>query len=44
MRTMLEQTDGANFYGINRNTQRKSFNLEIMFYGFLREKRHTWAN
>jgi hypothetical protein len=28
---MLEQTNGANFYGVNRNTQRRSFNLEIMF-------------
>jgi hypothetical protein len=41
---MLEQIDGANFCGVNINTLRKSSNLEIMFYGFPREKRHTWAN
>jgi hypothetical protein len=37
---MLEQTNGVDFYGVNKNTQRKSSNLEIMFCGFPREKRH----
>jgi hypothetical protein len=37
---MLEQTDGTNFYGVNKNTQRRSFNLEIMFCGFLKEEIH----
>jgi hypothetical protein len=36
---MLDQTNGANFYGANKNTQR-SFNLEIMFCGFPKEKIH----
>jgi hypothetical protein len=35
---------GANFCGINKRTLRRSFNLEIMFYGFPREKKHIWAN
>ncbi len=38
---MLEQINGANFYGINKNTPKKRFNLEIMFCGFPREKKHT---
>jgi hypothetical protein len=41
---MLEQTIGANFNGINKKTQRRNSNLEIMFYGFPREKKHTWAS
>jgi len=40
---MLEQTNGTNLCGVNKNTQRRSFNLEIMFCGFLREKIHIWA-
>jgi hypothetical protein len=35
-------TSAANFYGINKKIMRKSSNLEIMFYGFLREKKHIW--
>jgi hypothetical protein len=34
-------TSGANFYGVNKKILRKSSNLEIMFYGFLREKKHV---
>ncbi len=41
---MLEQTSGADFYGINMKTQRKSSNLKIMLCGFPREKNHIWAN
>jgi hypothetical protein len=44
LRTMWKQTCGAYLYGINKKTQRKNPNLEIMFYGFPKEKRHTWAN
>jgi hypothetical protein len=35
---MWEPTSGINFYGANRKTHRRSFNLEIMFHGFLKEK------
>jgi len=41
---MLEKTNGIDFCGVNRNTQRRSSNLEIMFCGFPREKKHIWAN
>jgi len=41
---MLEQTNGVDFCGINKNTQIKSSNLAIMFCGFLREKKHTRVN
>jgi hypothetical protein len=41
---MLEQTNAPNFCGVNRNTLRKSSNLEFMFRGFPRVKKHTWAN
>jgi hypothetical protein len=41
---MLEQTNGAYFCGINKNTLRKNSSLEIMFFDFPREKRHAWAN
>jgi hypothetical protein len=37
---MWEPTSGANFYGVNRKIMRKSSNLEIVFYGFPREKKH----
>jgi hypothetical protein len=40
---MLEKNNGKKLCGVNRNTQR-SFTLEIMFFGFPREKRHIWAN
>jgi hypothetical protein len=41
---MLEKTNGIIFCGVNRNTQRRSSNLEILFCGFPREKIHIWAN
>jgi hypothetical protein len=37
-------TNGANFYGLSKKILRRSSNLEIMFYGFPREKKHIWAN
>jgi hypothetical protein len=40
---MWKPTSGLDFYGANRKTKR-SFNLEIMFHGFPREKIHTWVN
>jgi hypothetical protein len=40
---MWELTDGVDFYGINRKITRSS-NLEIMSYGFPKEKKHIWAN
>jgi hypothetical protein len=41
---MLEQISGTTFCGVNKNTQRRNANLEIMFCGFPREKRHAWTN
>ncbi len=41
---MLEQTNGTNFSGIDKKTQRRNSNLEIMFCGFPREKKHIWAS
>jgi hypothetical protein len=41
---MWEPTSGIDFCGINRKILRRSSNLEIMFYGFLKEKKHIWAN
>jgi hypothetical protein len=41
---MWKLTNGTNFYGINRKVLRTSSNLEIMSYGFLKEKKHIWAN
>jgi hypothetical protein len=41
---MLEQINGVDSCGVNKNTQRRSSNLEIMFYGFPREKIQIWAN
>ncbi len=38
--TMLEKINGTNFYGVNRNTYKRSFDLEIMYFSFLREKIH----
>jgi hypothetical protein len=34
-----EQTSGPYLCGVDKKTQRRSFNLEIMFYGCPREKR-----
>jgi hypothetical protein len=41
---MWEQISGPNLCGVGRKTQRRCFDLEIMLYGFPREKRYTWAN
>jgi len=35
---MLEQTNGTDFGGVNIKTQKRSFNLEIMFCGFQKRK------
>jgi hypothetical protein len=43
-RTIWEQTNGADFYAINKKTYRRNSNLEIMFYGFPKDKIYTWAN
>jgi hypothetical protein len=39
LRAMWEPTSGANVSGIDRKVLRKGSNLEIMFYGFPREKK-----
>jgi len=44
LRTMWDPTSGKNFYGVNRKILRRSSNLEIMSYGFLKEKKDIWAN
>jgi hypothetical protein len=44
LKKMLEQTSGTNSYGVNRKTQRRSSNLEILFCGFPWEKIHIWAS
>jgi len=41
---MWKPTNGIDFYGVNKKILRKSFNLEIMFYGFPREKKHILEN
>jgi hypothetical protein len=41
---MLEKTNGTNLCGVNKNTLKISSNLDIIFYGFLREKRYILAN
>jgi hypothetical protein len=41
---MSKPTSGADFCGINRKILRRSSNLEIMFYGFPKEKKHIWEN
>jgi hypothetical protein len=41
---MWESTSGTNLCGINRKILRKSYNLEIMSYGFPKEKEHVWEN
>jgi hypothetical protein len=40
----MEPTSRIDFCGINRKIFWKSSNLEIMFYGFPKEKKHIWAN
>jgi hypothetical protein len=41
---MWELISGVDFYGVNRKILRSSSNLKIMFYGFLKEKKHILAN
>jgi hypothetical protein len=41
---MWELTNGAKFYGATGKILRRSSNLEIMSYGFPKEKKHIWAN
>jgi hypothetical protein len=41
---MWELTNIANFHGIDKKTLRRSSNLEIMSYGFPKEKNNIWAN
>jgi hypothetical protein len=41
---MLDKTKGTNLCGVNKNTLRISSNLDIMFCGFPREKKHILAN
>jgi hypothetical protein len=41
---MWEPTNGTYLCGVNKKILKKSYNLEIMFYGFPREKKHIWAN
>jgi hypothetical protein len=41
---MWEPTSGAEFCGVNKKVLRRSSNLEIMFYGFPKEKKHIWEN
>jgi hypothetical protein len=41
---MWELIIGVDFYGVHRKILRKSSNLEIMSYGFPKEKKHIWAN
>jgi hypothetical protein len=43
-KTIWEPTNGTNLCGVNRKILRRSSNLEIMFYGFLKVKKHIWAN
>jgi hypothetical protein len=40
LRIMWEPTSGANLCAINKKILKRNSNLEIMFYGFPREKKH----
>jgi hypothetical protein len=40
----LEKISGIDFCGVNKKTLRRSFNFEIMFSNFLREKKQVWDN
>jgi hypothetical protein len=37
---MLEQTSGTNLCGVNKKTQKRSLNLEIMLCGFPEENKN----
>jgi hypothetical protein len=41
---MWELTNATYFYGVNKKILRRNSNLEIMSYGFPKEKKHIWAN
>ncbi len=43
-RTMWEPTNGTFFCGINKKILKRSSNLEIMSYGFPKEKKHISEN
>jgi len=38
---MWELTNGTNFYGVKKQILKRSSNLEIIYYGFPKEKKHT---
>jgi hypothetical protein len=40
----LEKISGIDFCGVSRKTLKRSFNLEIMLFGFPRGKKHILAN
>jgi hypothetical protein len=40
----VEPINGIDFCGVNRKILKRSSNLEIMSYGFPKEKKHIWAN
>jgi hypothetical protein len=44
LRIMWEPTNVANFCGVNRKILKRNSNLEIMSYGFTKEKKHIWEN
>jgi hypothetical protein len=44
LKIMLEKISGTKYCGVNKNTQKRSFNLEIMFFSFPRGKKRIWAN
>jgi hypothetical protein len=41
---MLEKTNGTNLCGVDKNIHSISSNLEIIFSGFPKEKKHIWEN
>jgi hypothetical protein len=41
---MREPTSGANFCGVDKKILKISSNLDIMSYGFLKEKKYIWKN
>jgi hypothetical protein len=41
---MWESTSGVDSCGVNRKILKKSYNLEIMSYGFPKEKKYIWEN
>jgi hypothetical protein len=44
LKTMWEPSSGTYLYGFNKKILRRNSNLEIMLYGFPREKKHIWEN